>query len=421
MLKWILLALISIIIGAVIGGLTVLSLFPPNDIKARAAAFEPENRDWFFQNASEVFPTRTVSTAGETQLFGVRDGALEGFTYRFQDQDRTLEGLYEEAYLSGLIILHNGEIVHESYGRGADAGTLFTTWSMVKSITSTLVGFAVKDGLIASVDDPLMTYLPELAGTAYEGVTVKQALQMSSGVRFDPNIWQGDLSDTVDVITNSALTQKDRIYNLAIAYPRETEPGTDFNYNTAESQVLLELVRRVTGKTASQYLEEKAWRPLGMAHDGAWILDQASADGAEIGGAMFNASLRDWARFGQFIEQDGVWNGEALLPEDWVDRASVSDEPHLMPGETHPNPIRGYGWHWWTYEDGTFTASGANGQGLFIDRANNLVIARASAWPEGYVREYDDQYYALYQALGNWFAAPPSEDAETAESEVAAP
>ena len=307
---------------------------------------------------------------------------------------------------SGIVIIHRGNIIHESYGRGADAGTRFTTYSVVKSITSTLVGVAVQDGLIASVDDQLTTYLPELAGTAYDGVTIKNALQMSSGIRYDPRLWEGKMTDTVKFITDSVVTGKRRAYDIAQTYKREHEPGTKFNYNTAESQILLELVRRVTKMDAADYLQQKIWQPLGMDHDAGWILDRAGREGAEIGGAFFNASLRDWARFGLFIEQGGVWEGQQILPADWVDRATVSDAPHIMPGKVHPSKTRGYAWHWWTYEDGTFTASGANGQSIYVDRANDLVIAKSSVWEAGYVAEYADQSFAMYKALAEWLTPP---------------
>ena len=253
-----------------------------------------------------------------------------------------------------------------------------------------------------------MTYLPEVAGTAYDGVTIKQALQMSSGIRYDPNLWDGKMDDTVKFMTRSVVTGQAPSFDLAIEFKRENEPGTKFNYNTAESQVLLELIRRVSGMDAADYLHQTIWQPVGMEYDGDWVIDRAGADGAEIGGAFYNASLRDWARFGQFILQEGNWAGEQILPTDWVDRATVSDADHLKPGTVHPNPNRGYAWHWWTYADGTFTASGANGQTLYIDRANGIVVARSSAWPEGYVREHDDQSYAMYKALADWLSQPVS-------------
>lgn len=413
-MKSFIIALGALILGAFIGGFTYHSVVPPlTDVMARAAAFEGD-ADYFFQNASEFYPTRTVASGEDSAPLPKRDGVLDGFTYEYEGEPRQLADLYTEMETSGLIIVHNGQVLHESYGRGADSGTRFTTWSLVKSITSTLVGVAVADGLIDSVDDRLVKYLPEVAGTAYDGVTIKQAMQMSSGVRYDPDLWTGNMDDTIAFMTKSVVTGQAPAFDLAIAYKRENDPGTKFNYNTAESQVLLELVRRVSGMDAAEYLEQKIWRPLGMEHSGAWILDHPGAEGAEVGGAMFNAALRDWARFGVFIEQGGVWEGEQILPVDWVDRATVSDDAHLKPGEVHPNPNRGYAWHWWTYADGTFTASGANGQTLYVDRANNIVVARSSAWPQGYVRAHDDQSFAMYKALADWLSQEPSVISEEA-------
>jgi len=420
-MKSILIGIAALIVGAALGVFAYMQVVPPpNDVIARAQAFEGD-ADYFFQNASELYPTRTVSRPEQSEPIPHSDGRLEGFTYSHEGKARTLADLYTDMETSGLIILHDGRVVHESYGRGADAGTRFTTWSLVKSITSTLVGVAVAEGKIESVDDQLSKYLPEVAGTAYDGVTVKQALQMSSGIRYDPDLWDGKMDDTISFMTKSVVTGQKPSFDLAIRFKREHEPGTEFNYNTAESQVLLELVRRVSGMNAADYLEQSIWRPLGMEHDAGWIIDAAGADGAEIGGAMFNAALRDWARFGLFIEQGGVWNGMQILPVDWVDRATVSDDAHLKPGIVHPNPNRGYAWHWWTYADGTFTASGANGQTLYIDRENDIVVARSSAWPEGYVREHDDQSFAMYKALAEWFEQDTSGSSEPDISAAEAP
>lgn len=405
-MKSFLVALFALIAGALIGVFVYTRFVPPPlDVLARAAAFEGD-RDYFFQNTSELFPTRTVARSSTTQVLPRDEAALEGFTYQHEGQTKTLADIFTDMETSGLMVLHNGRIVHESYARGADASTRFTTWSLVKSITSTLVGVAVAEGKISSVDDLLVTYLPEVAGTAYDGVTIKQALQMSSGIRYDPNLWDGKMDDTVKFMTKSVVTGQAPSFDLAIDFKRENEPGTKFNYNTAESQVLLELIRRVSGMDAADYLHKTIWQPVGMEYDGDWVIDRAGTDGAEIGGAFYNASLRDWARFGQFILQEGNWAGQQILPADWVDRATVSDEDHLKPGTVHPNPNRGYAWHWWTYADGTFTASGANGQTLYIDRANGIVVARSSAWPEGYVREHDDQSYAMYKALADWLSQP---------------
>ena len=418
-MKSFLIAIVALALGTFIGGFTYYKLVPlPTDAMARGAAFEGD-KDYFFQNASELFPTRTVASAEDSVPLPRNDGQLDGFSYEYEGETRSIEDLYTDMETSGVIILHQGQLVHESYGRGANAGTRFTTWSLVKSITSTLIGVAVAEGLIDDVDDQLVKYLPEVASTAYDGVTIKQALQMSSGIRYDPDLFEGNMDDTIAFMTKSAVTGQAPAFDLAIKFKREHEPGTKFNYNTAESQVLVELVRRVSGMDAADYLEQKLWRPLGMEHSGAWIIDGAGPDGAEIGGAFYNAALRDWARFGLFIELGGAWQGVQILPADWVDRATISDDTHIKPGEVHPNPNRGYAWHWWTYADGTFTASGANGQTLYIDRENDIVIARASAWPAGYVREYDDQSFAMYKALAAWFAREESIGSTDTESVAA--
>lgn len=419
-MKSFLVAAIALIAGALIGVFVYTRYVPPPfDVIARAAAFEGD-QDYFFQNASELYPTRTVSAAEGGQPLPRLEGALDGFTYEFESETRSLDDLFTVMETSGLMILHRGDVVYEAYGRGANAGTRFTTWSLVKSITSTLVGVAVAEGKIDSVDDPLVKYLPEVAGTAYDGVSIKQALQMSSGIRYDPDLFEGRMDDTVAFMTESVVTGKTPAFELAIAYKRENDPGTKFNYNTAESQVLLELIRRVSDMDAADYLEQKIWRPLGMEHSGEWVLDKAGVGGAEIGGAFYNAALRDWARFGLFIEQGGQWDGVQILPLDWVDRATVSDDAHIKPGEVHPNPNRGYAWHWWTYADGTFTASGANGQTLYVDRENDIVVARSSAWPAGYVRVHDDQSFAMYKALADWFKpTPPAAETTVNVSESA--
>ncbi|MEO1786275.1 MAG: serine hydrolase [Pseudomonadota bacterium] len=393
------LALVFALFGAVAAlGVYMYYVPLPNDAMARGEALGDDRRAWLNRSMSEVFPVRTVAKPVVSQPLPERSGALEGFSFRHAGSDLSIDDLHERQDMLGLVVLKDGAVVHESYGPGAGPGTLFTTWSVVKSLTSTLVGLAVQDGYIGSVDEPLTAYLPELRGTAYDGVTIRQALQMSSGVTFDVD----GGSDTVALLTDSAITGKRSAFEIAMDYPRGAEPGTVFNYNTAETQVLLELVRRVTGETASAYMSEKLWQPLGMAYSGAWVLDGPGQEGAEIGGAMFNAALRDWARFGQFIAQDGVWEGKRLLPEGWVEAATVTTEAHVDHGKVHPDEELGYGWQWWTRADGTFQAAGAYGQLIYVDPAGGLVIAKASAWPEARVGAYAEEVTAMARALAVW-------------------
>ncbi len=405
----------AFVVGALVAVFAYREVVPfPNDVVERGKAFEPENAAWFYQNASEVFPTRTVSRAEGGRALVDNLGRLDGFTYDYDGSSKTLDQLMTDTTMMGLAILYRGELVFEDYALGAGPGTRFTTFSAVKSITSTLVGAAVHDGLIGSVDDRLDAYISDLKGTAYEGVTIKQALQMSSGVRFDYEGTGGPGNDTLALLRDAVIVGKRRANEMSVSYPRAEDPGTTFNYNTAETQILLWLVREVTGNNASAYLEEKIWRPLGMDHDAGWIIDRAGPEGVEIGGAMFNASLRDLARIGLLMEQDGVWDEVRILPEGWVEAATVSTEGYLAPGAVHdPSTGRGYGYQWWTFDGGAFIADGAYGQTIYVDPSSDLVVARTSVWEAAWDKNKDLESLAAFKAIGAFLrnAAQPEVDA----------
>ncbi|MEM0985840.1 MAG: serine hydrolase [Pseudomonadota bacterium] len=416
-LRYPMIALASAIFGAFAAiGLYAYYVPLPKDAMVRGEVLQDvDARSWLNGAMSEVFPTRTVEAAPEAEPLQKRDGLLADFTFSVDGEARTIEALYETQNMLGLVVLKDGVIAHESYAPGYGPGTLFTTWSVVKSITSTMVGVALEDGLIESVSDPLSKYLPEVRGTAYDGVTIEQTLQMASGVDFD----RESMNDSVTFLTDAPITAERSAFDLALSFPRGAEPGTRFNYNTAETQLLLELIRRVSGKTAADYLSEALWQPLGMRYNAAWILDAPGEDGAEIGGAMFNATLRDWARFGWFMAQDGAWNGERLVQADWVAQATRSTEPHLMRGNVHPDPELGYAYQWWTRADGTFQASGAYGQLIYVDPANGLVIAKASAWPDARVGAFAEETTAMARALADWdFNVPGGEDSVPATTVI---
>lgn len=399
-LRYPLIALASALFGAVAAvGIYMYYVPLPKDAMVRGEVLGADaDRGWLHGAMMEVFPTRTVEAAPRAAPLPEAAGALEGFRFDHEGERLAIADLHDRQSMLGLVIVKDGVIVHESYAPGHGPGTLFTTWSVVKSFTSTLVGRAVEDGLITSVDDPLDGYLPDLRGTAYAGVTIRQALEMSSGVAFDT----GGTADTLDFLTDGPITARKPVFAIATAHERGAEPGTVFNYNTAETQILLELVRRVSGQTAADYMSEALWQPLGMRYNGAWVLDAAGMDGTEIGGALFNAALRDWARLGWFMARDGVWNGERLLPDAWVSQASQPGGPHLMPGEVHPDPELGYGWQWWTRPGGTFQAIGAYGQLIHIDPANGLVVAKASAWPEARDLARSAEVMSMINALAGW-------------------
>ncbi|ABF53257.1 serine hydrolase domain-containing protein [Sphingopyxis alaskensis] len=271
---------------------------------------------------------------------------------------------------AGLIIVQDGKIRLEKYALGHDAAGRWTSFSVAKSFTSTLVGAAVKDGYIKSLDDKVAAYIPGLKGSAYDDVSVRQLLTMTSGVK-----WNEDYTDPKSDVAQFNLQKPVAGEDITVSYmkglPREAPAGSKWVYKTGETNLIGVLVSSATGKTLSQYLSEKIWKPFGMEQDAAWMLGPT---GHEISGCCMSASLRDYARFGQFILNGGVAGSVNVLPDDWLASATTKQAEIGVPG-------RGYGYQWWTNDDGSFAAQGIFGQGIFIDPKRKLVIASNGNWP----------------------------------------
>ena len=271
---------------------------------------------------------------------------------------------------AGLVIVQDGKIRLEKYGLDFDGNGKWTSFSVAKSFTSTLVGAAIKDGYIKSLDDKVTVYIPEMKGSAYDDVTVSQLLTMTSGIK-----WNEDYEDPKSDVALFNEHKPEPGIDTTVSYmrklPREAPAGSKWVYKTGETNLIGVLVSKATGKTLSAYLTEKVWTPFGMEQDASWLL---GSTGAEISGCCLQASTRDYARFGQFILGGGMAGGKAVLPDGWIARATTKQADIGNPG-------RGYGFQWWTYDDGSYAAQGIFGQGIFIDPKRRLVIASNSNWP----------------------------------------
>jgi CubicO group peptidase (beta-lactamase class C family) len=360
---------------------------------------EPENAAHSFQSMSEMFPTRTVARRGPIHHFAREERPLGEVRYDFGGERRTIDDFFERNRTAGIVVLHRGTLVFEHYRLGADDTTRFTSWSVAKSFTSTLVGLAIGDGVIAGVNDPLVKYVPGLAGSGYDGVTIKQALQMSSGVGFT-ELYDED-SDITDFMGYTMFANLDPANEFMTRYDRVAEPGSVFNYSTGETQVLGWLVTEVTGKSLARYLSEKIWSRLGMEHDAAWILDREGREGMEMAGCCLNAALRDYARFGQLFLQDGWWEGERILPDGWVAQATLPDSPQVDYGKLFPNSPEGYQFQWWAFPgpDRAYAAEGVHGQFIFVNPARDVVIAMTSAWPVTWDDDSSAEVTAAFEAI----------------------
>lgn len=281
------------------------------------------------------------------------------------------------AYMAGqrsaaLLVVHDGKLRLERYGLGFDADGRWTSFSVAKSITSTLVGAALRDGHIRSMDDKVTDHIPEMKGSAYDAVSIRQLLTMTSGVR-----WKEDYSDPhSDVARFNNHKPEDGVDALESylrKLPREVPAGTRWNYSTGETNLVGVLVARATKKPLATYLSEKIWVPGGMEQQATWIL---SRTGQEISGCCIQAASRDFARFGLFILNGARANGQAIVPDGWLAEATTRRTEIARPG-------RGYGYQWWTHDDGSFFATGIFGQGIFIDPKRKLVIASNGNWAGG--------------------------------------
>jgi CubicO group peptidase (beta-lactamase class C family) len=241
---------------------------------------------------------------------------------------------------------------------------------VAKSFTSTLVGAAIQDGAIKSLDDKVSQYVHDLQGSAYDDVTIRQLLTMSSGVR-----WNEDYEDVNSDVSRFNDAPPDPGVDATVSYmrklPRAHPPGDVWHYDTGETNLVGVLVSSATGKPLSQYLQEKIWRPAGMEAKATWLLGKT---GHEIAGCCIQAATRDFARFGLFVLANGVSGDHQIVPSDWFAQATTKQKDIGVPG-------MGYGFQWWTYDDGSVAAQGIFGQGIFIDRARHLVIATNADWP----------------------------------------
>jgi CubicO group peptidase (beta-lactamase class C family) len=294
-------------------------------------------------------------------------------------------GVDVDAYMkaqrtAGLVIIQDGKIRLEKYGLGFDGDGKWTSFSVAKSFSSTLVGAAIKDGYIKSIDDKVSDYIPDLKGSAYDDVSIKQLLTMTSGVK-----WNEDYGDPKSDVALFNTHKAEKGMDVTVSYmrklPREAPAGTKWVYKTGETNLIGVLVSSATKKTMSQYLSEKIWAPFGMEQDASWLLGPT---GHEISGCCIQASTRDYARMGLFMLGGGIAGGKAVLPDGWI-AAATTKQAEI--GDTE----NGYGYQWWTVNDGSYAAQGIFGQGIFVDPKRRLIIASNSNWPQATDQQGGDQ------------------------------
>jgi CubicO group peptidase (beta-lactamase class C family) len=343
----------------------------------------PDGAVTTFSHIERLFPTRTVHHGSNLYPLPTSAHALTNFHFSSRGRQWDLYDYLAVNRVAGLLVLKDGQIAFETYQLGTNRETRWMSMSVAKSITSTLIGAAVKQGLIHSINDPITKYAPQLSGSAYEGVSVRDILMMSSGVKWNET-YTDPRSDRRRLLEAQISQQPDAALAVMRSLPRAAPPGTVNNYSTGETQIAGIVLHGAINRPLADYLSERIWSRFGMEEDATWWL--ASPNGMEIAGSGFSARLRDYARFGLFFLNGGVAQGQHLLPDGWVQEAST---PKVLKGGKKLE----YGYFWWPAwstdatpdPHGAFSAIGIYGQYLYINPREHVVIAEWSARskPEG--------------------------------------
>ena len=334
-----------------------------------------------FRNIASIYATRPIQAGEQVLPLPVAPEPVSDVAYMVEDESFGLDDFIDHNHIVGLIALKDGAAHLERYAAGNTEDSLWVSFSVAKSVVAMLLGAAIADGYIESVDEKVSVYLPRLQGSTYDAVTIRNLLQMASGAA-----WNEDYADPTSDVNTMPGSLVD-LYRLLGAKERVGKPGELFNYNTAETNLVGALVRAAIGNNLATYLEHKIWIPFGMQASANWMTH--GEGGGELGGCCINATLRDYARLGLFALADGVLpDGTRILPEGW------------MRDSTTPSPaFPGYGYLWWLSEGGAYSAIGIFGQSIYVDPARQVVIATHSAWPAAGGDAFYEHRQAFFAAL----------------------
>lgn len=341
-----------------------------------------EERRYGFKNADQINFTRAISAGNSPLVLGSNPTDLTEVTYTIEGSEFALADFVSNSANIGLLVVQDGKVLYERYAPGNNRNSRWISFSVTKSLTSMLIGAAIKDGYINSVDDKVVDYLPRLRGSAYEEASIADVLHMASGVA-----WDETYADRNSDVAKAGGFNGIDLMNYLADLPNEAQPGTKFNYNSAETNLVGEILRSAIGNNAATYLTHKIWQPFGMESDANWALGGPGA--GELGGCCISATLRDYARVGLFALADGqLADGTRVLPEGWMAQSIAPSQGYA-----------GYGYLWWLWGDGAYSARGIFGQQILVDPKNDLVIALHSNAPAAVDTPYHQHIEAALAAI----------------------
>jgi len=406
-------------------------------------SWTPAQRVVGFRNTYRLYRGDVFHAHGTPQALPAASYRLPPIRYRMDGKSFDLAAYRRRQAVTGMLILKNGQIVYEFYGLGNGERTLWTSRSVAKSVVSILIGMAIKEGSIGSVDDPIVRYLPELRGTGWDGVSLRQLLQHTSGIAWNENYADPDSDFARLTRCEAGPDPYHCVWNLVRSLPRKpgVQPGAVWSYNTGGAWLVGRVLEQASGMPLARYLETRLWIPCGMERDGVW---EALLPGrVDMGGHGFNASLRDWGRFALFVADGGrLPTGESRLPADWLRQSTTWT---LAKNSVTPAaPAGQYGYQWWyggidprrstlaarQIAAESLWAEGIYGQAIAIDPAEHLVLVQWSTWEQAETPDslYDEQalfFAAVARALRSGAIRLPSDygvvDAAASRSSLGTP
>ena len=396
-----------IIIGSLFLIVLLAIIFGPNAWRLYKVAhlFDKNTISYNFINMKEFFPTSTPIKASEDPyIFKKKDGFLMPNTYEFEGEEKQIIESIDYFNTDGLMILKDGEVHYENYWNENKETSRHIIWSVSKSFLSALVGIALDEGLIEDINDPIIKYLKDFKDTGYEGVSIKNLLQMSSGIEFNEDY--GDPNSDINRyarVTATGTSQRD----FAKTLKNSRKPGTYNHYISLDSQMLGMLIAEVSNMSVKEYLHEKIWSKIGMQDDAFYLTDKQEVE-MSLGG--LNVTLRDMAKFGQLFLNNGEWNGNQIVPLEWVANSTTPLDVHVQPnaGDEFTSDAWGYGYQWWVPgpEVSDYTAHGIYNQFIYINPESNVVIAKTSS-NYNFVEERQytkDAHIAIFRTIAKSFS-----------------
>jgi CubicO group peptidase (beta-lactamase class C family) len=332
-----------------------------------------------FARVSDLAPTRQMPASSHPELWPRGADISIPDTYKFEGETRSSKDLLRDTDTAALLVLVDGVIRSEQYFLNGGPTVTWLSMSVAKSFISCLVGIAVDEKFIKSIDEPISDYVPVTPDSAYDGVSIRTVLNMSSGARWNEDY--NDQKSDIHLLGRAMQGYGGGLDGFVANMKREVEPETVCRYNSGETQILGALLARATGKTVADYMHEKLVEPLGFESPGYWVTDMF---GIEMSFGGLNLTARDFARFGELYRNGGMWKGMRIVSEEWVRASTMVDGPIREPGRPmigdHALPF-GYGYQWWipAGDRGAFSAIGVLNQMVYVDPVSKTTIVKLSA------------------------------------------